>query len=63
MSVTFVWIASKNNWLPALDKNPAYFLPHTNTVILLELYCGTIIETGLPVLDILMETYKNKVSL
>ena len=32
------------------------FLPHTNTVILLELYCGTITETGLPVLDILMET-------
>ena len=56
MSVKFVWIASKNNWLPALDKNPAYFLPHTNTVSLLELYCGTITETGLPVLDILMET-------
>ena len=25
------------------------FLPHTNTVILLELYCGTITEPGLPV--------------
>ena len=24
------------------------FLPHTNTVILLELYCGTITEPGLP---------------
>ena len=23
--------------------------PHTNTVILLELYCGTITEPGLPV--------------
>ena len=26
------------------------FLPYTNTVILLEPYCGTITETGLPVL-------------
>ena len=26
------------------------FLPHTNTVILLEPYCGTITEPGLPVL-------------
>ena len=26
------------------------FLPHTNTVILLELYCGTITEPGLPVI-------------
>ena len=25
------------------------FLPHTNTVILLERYCGTITEPGLPV--------------
>ena len=25
------------------------FLPHTNTVILLEAYCGTITEPGLPV--------------
>ena len=25
------------------------FLPHTNTLILLELYCGTITEPGLPV--------------
>ena len=25
------------------------FLPHTNTVILLEQYCGTIMEPGLPV--------------
>ena len=49
-------IAGKNNWLPALDKNAAYILPHTNTLILLELYCGTITEPGLPVLDILMET-------
>ena len=28
------------------------FLPHTNTVILLEPYCGTITEPGLPVLKI-----------
>ena len=27
------------------------FLPHTNTVILLEPYCGTITEPGLPVGD------------
>ena len=27
------------------------FLPHTNTVILLEPYCGTITEPGLPVLE------------
>ena len=27
------------------------FLPHTNTVILLEPYCGTITEPGLPVLQ------------
>ena len=27
------------------------FLPHTNTVILLEPYCGTITEPGLPVVD------------
>ena len=27
------------------------FLPHTNTVILLEPYCGTITEPGLPVLS------------
>ena len=26
------------------------FLPHTNTVILLELYCVTITEPGLPVI-------------
>ena len=26
------------------------FLPHTNTVILLERYCGTITEPGLPVI-------------
>ena len=26
------------------------FLPHTNTVILLELYCGTITEPELPVI-------------
>ena len=26
------------------------FLPHINTVILLEPYCGTITEPGLPVL-------------
>ena len=25
------------------------FLPHTNTVVLLEPYCGTITEPGLPV--------------
>ena len=25
------------------------FLPHTNTVILLEPYCGTVTEPGLPV--------------
>ena len=25
------------------------FLPHTNTIILLERYCGTITEPGLPV--------------
>ena len=28
------------------------FLPHTNTVILLESYCGTITERGSPVLHI-----------
>ena len=28
------------------------FLPHTNTVILLEPYCGTLTEPGLPVLPI-----------
>ena len=27
------------------------FLPHTNTVILLEPYCGTITEPGLPVVE------------
>ena len=27
------------------------FLPHTNTVILLEPYCGTITEPGLPVVQ------------
>ena len=27
------------------------FLPHTNTVILLEPYCGTITEPGLPVIQ------------
>ena len=27
------------------------FLPHTNTVILLEPYCGTITEPGLPVVS------------
>ena len=27
------------------------FLPHTNTVILLEPYCGTITEPGLPVVN------------
>ena len=27
------------------------FLPHTNTVILLEPYCGTMTEPGLPVAD------------
>ena len=26
------------------------FFPHTNTVILLEPYCGTITEPGLPVI-------------
>ena len=26
------------------------FLPHTNTVILLEPYCGTMTEPGLPVI-------------
>ena len=29
------------------------FLPHTNTVILLEPYCGTITEPGLPVVIIM----------
>ena len=29
------------------------FLPHTNTVILLEPYCGTITEPGLPVAGVL----------
>ena len=33
------------------------FLPHTNTVVLLELYCGTITEPGLPVLQ--RETSRN----
>ena len=28
------------------------FLPHTNTVILLEPYCGTITEPGLPVASV-----------
>ena len=28
------------------------FLPHTNTVILLEPYCGTITEPGLPVISL-----------
>ena len=28
------------------------FLPHTNTVILLEPYCGTITEPGLPVVSL-----------
>ena len=27
----------------------SYFLPHTNTVILLERYCGTFTKPGLPV--------------
>ena len=30
------------------------FLPHTNTVILLEPYCGTITEPGLPVVKPLL---------
>ena len=28
------------------------YLPHTNTVILLEPYCGTITEPGLPVVRV-----------
>ena len=31
------------------------FLPHTNTVILLEPYCGTIKEPGLPVDSLLVK--------
>ena len=31
-------------------NNRMVFLPHTKTVILLELYCGTITELGLPVI-------------
>ena len=34
------------------------FLPHTNTVILLEPYCGTITEPGLPVLRLFLSTIK-----
>ena len=30
------------------------FLPHTNTVILLEPYCGTITEPGLPVVSVVL---------
>ena len=33
------------------------FLPHTNTVILLEPYCGTITEPGLPVVEEGIEKY------
>ena len=32
------------------------FLPHTNTVILLEPYCGTITEPGLPVVKMASKT-------
>ena len=35
------------------------FLPHTNTVILLEPYCGTIIEPGLPVVK---QTYVRNIN-
>ena len=37
-------------YLVFLTKFRIVFLPHTNTVILLEPYCGTITEPGLPVL-------------
>ena len=36
------------------------FLPHTNTVILLELYCGTITEPGLPVVIAINSYLKNE---
>ena len=39
------------------------FLPHTNTVILLERYCGTITEPGLPVLRLLYPPGEDTVSL
>ena len=33
------------------------FLPHTNTVILLDPYCGTITEPGLPVVSLELNPY------
>ena len=35
----------------------SYSLPHRNTVILLDWYCGTITETGLPVNSLYSEKY------
>ena len=38
------------------------FLPHTNAVILLEPYCGTITEPGLPVITVLkINVYTNEI--
>ena len=38
------------------------FLPHTNIVILLESYCGTITEPGVPVHKILSDQHVLKAS-
>ena len=35
-----------------------YSLPHRNTEILLDWYCGTITETGLPVNSLYSEKYR-----
>ena len=44
---------NNNNYLVFPRNFRMVFLPHTNTVILLEPYCGTIIiEPGLPVIAV-----------
>ena len=59
LSWNFVWAlktTTTNCWVSFIEFYSVFptnfgivFLPHTNTVILLERYCGTITEPGLPV--------------
>ena len=47
--ITKLLLSIKDNNLQILES---YFYPIQNTVILLERYCGTITEPGLPVVNV-----------
>ena len=51
---------NNNNYLVFPRNFRMVFLPHTNTVILPEPYCGTMTEPGLPVITVVQRTIEKQ---